>query len=70
MPTKDEDDMIPFYNILKEKLGEDKCAHHRFDDMHHGFSAARANMEDELNRQRVDEALALLVEFFRKHIQA
>ena len=59
---------VPFYNILKANLGEDKCAHHRFDDMHHGFCAARGDLTNDLNRKRVDEALDLLHQFFKKHV--
>jgi dienelactone hydrolase len=70
IPTKDEDDMVPFYNVLKERLGEDKVEHHRFDDIHHGFSAARGDLENELNRKRVDQALELLAHFFKKHVKA
>jgi len=69
MPSKDETDFLPFYNKLKERLGDDKVEHKRFDDMHHGFAAARANLEDELNRKRMDEAINLLHTFFNKHLK-
>jgi len=68
MPSKDEDDMTPFYEIVKKKLGADKAEHHRFDDMHHGFCAARGDLSKEDNRKRVDEALDLLKNFFTKHV--
>jgi hypothetical protein len=38
--------------------------YHYFDDMFHGFCAARGNFEDEHNRKRTNEALTILVEFF------
>ncbi|CAG7820198.1 unnamed protein product [Allacma fusca] len=58
--SQDEDDMIPYYNVLKDRLGEDNCAHHRFDDIHHGFAGARGDLNQELNRRRVDQTLDLV----------
>ena len=54
---------------MKERLGEDCCEHVRFDDMVHGFAAARGDFKDELTRKRVDEVLELLINFFKKHLK-
>ena len=59
---------IPFYEILKKNLGEDKCEHHRFHDMHHGFCGARGDFKDETNVKRVNEVISLLQKFFGKHV--
>jgi hypothetical protein len=42
-----------------------KSVHHRFDDMHHGFAAARGDWADPLNAQRANEALELVTTFFK-----
>ncbi|CAG7731309.1 unnamed protein product [Allacma fusca] len=68
LPTKDEADMTQFYEILQKNLGADKTAHHRFDDMHHGFCGARGDFTDLVNRQRVNEAINLMKDFFRKNV--
>jgi len=68
LPAKDEPDMLPFYETLKKNLGESKCAHRRFDDVHHGFCGARGNFSDELNAKRVNEVIQLLSTFFLEHV--
>jgi dienelactone hydrolase len=68
LPTKDEPDMMPFYEKLQQRLGG-SCKHVRFDDMFHGFAGARGNLEDELNRKRVDEAISLIHEFCSQHVK-
>lgn len=60
---------LPFYETLKNKFGEDKCAHRRFDDRNHGFCGACGNFSDELNQQRVNEVIQLLSKFFLEHVQ-
>jgi len=69
LPSKDEADLIPFYEKVKQRFGEDGSGHVRFDDMQHGFCAARGDMNDENNRKRVDEALALGHNFFDKNLK-
>ncbi|ODM99109.1 putative AIM2 family protein C30D10.14 [Orchesella cincta] len=68
IPTKDEPDMIPLYEIVKKNLGEDKTAHHRLDDVFHGFAGARGDWTDELQNQRVNETISLTHSFFKKHL--
>lgn len=41
MPSKDDPDHAPLKEVLDAKDFGDKCRYHRFDDMHHGFCAAR-----------------------------
>lgn len=59
---------LPFYETLKKNLGENKCAHRRFDDLHHGFCGARGDFADELNGRRVNEVIQLLSSFFLEHV--
>ncbi|KAG0163372.1 hypothetical protein DFQ28_003148 [Apophysomyces sp. BC1034] len=66
LPSKDEPDMTEYMAILKKKPFGAKCKHHRFDDMHHGFAAARGNWSDELNRKRATEAIQLTIDFFNQ----
>lgn len=42
-----------------------KSVHKRFDDMHHGFAAARGDWKDPLNAQRANEALKIVADFFK-----
>jgi len=69
LPTKDDDDMVAFNEKVKARFGEDGSGHHRFEDIHHGFCSARGDLENELNRKRVDEALALTNAFFKRHMK-
>ncbi|OXA56734.1 uncharacterized AIM2 family protein C30D10.14 [Folsomia candida] len=69
LPASGDADMVPFYEKVKARFGEDGSGHHRFVDVPHGFCAARGNMEDELNRKRVDEALTLTHKFFSKQLK-
>jgi len=69
LPSKNEPDMLPFYEILKKNLGESNCAHRRFEDLHHGFCGARGDFSDELNARRVNEVIQLLSSFFLEHVK-
>ncbi|KAJ3082661.1 hypothetical protein HDU99_002004 [Rhizoclosmatium hyalinum] len=42
----------------------------RFDDVHHGFCAARADFSDALNAQRANEAIEEMSHFFKANIKA
>jgi len=69
IPSKNEADMVPLYKIVQERLGEDAAEHFRFDDMTHGYAGGRGDFKDELNKQRVEETIALVSKFFNKHIK-
>jgi len=70
LPAKTDSDMQPFMDILEKSDNESfkKSVHRRFDDMHHGFAAARGNWADPLNAQRANEALEILVAFFKNTV--
>ncbi|ODM97711.1 putative AIM2 family protein C30D10.14 [Orchesella cincta] len=69
LPSANEPDMLPFYEILKQNFG-DNCGHRRFDDMAHGFAGARANFSDPLNVQRVEEVIGILGAFFNRNLNS
>jgi hypothetical protein len=58
---------VPFMDILESTQPEvfKKSVHRRFDDMHHGFAAARGDWNDPLNAQRANEALNIVATFFK-----
>ncbi|KAI8063199.1 Alpha/Beta hydrolase protein [Gongronella butleri] len=64
IPTKDEPDLLPLFKKLESKPFADKCKHIRYDDMHHGFCAARGNWADEENKKRATEAIQETINFF------
>jgi dienelactone hydrolase len=68
LPTKDEPDMLPFYEVLKQKFGNN-TGHRRFDDMFHGFAGARGNFSNPLNVQRVEEVIEILGGFFSRNLR-
>lgn len=68
LPSKDEPDLIPMVNIVKKNVGADKVAHQRFDDMTHGFAAARGNWKNDNERKRAEEALTLVHNFMKKYV--
>jgi len=67
-PSKDEPDMLPFYEILQRKFGNNS-GHRRFDDMFHGFAGARGNFSNPLNVKRVEEVISIMGNFFNRNFQ-
>ena len=61
---------VPLQKRIQERLGADASEHYRFDDMEHGFAAARGDFKDELTRKRVEEVIQHVSKFFNKHIKA
>jgi len=68
MPTQNEPDMLPFYEVLQSKFGNNS-GHRRFDDMVHGFAGARGNFSDPLIQERVNEVITTLGEFFDRNLR-
>lgn len=64
IPSKDEPDMTEYMQVLYKKPFGDKCKHVRFDDVHHGFCAARGDYTNELNAKRANQAIQLTADFF------
>jgi dienelactone hydrolase len=67
IPTKDDFDMTKFFENLKPEIRE-KSEHYRFNDVHHGFAGARANLKDETNVREYNRAIGLISEFFNKRL--
>ncbi|KAI9219600.1 hypothetical protein BC828DRAFT_385780 [Blastocladiella britannica] len=65
LPSKDEGDFSAIEATLKSNAHSKLNVYRKFDDMHHGWCGARADFENELNRQRTHEAVQLSVDFFR-----
>ncbi|KXN67241.1 hypothetical protein CONCODRAFT_43087, partial [Conidiobolus coronatus NRRL 28638] len=67
LPSKDEFDMLPFFANMKKDIKE-KSAHVRFNDSHHGFCAARADLKSETNLRDYNNAIQLISDFFLKRL--
>ncbi|KAE8227665.1 hypothetical protein CF326_g7434 [Tilletia indica] len=72
-PSGDEeqDDIDAFQKAVKENdhagvSGESVFKH--FKGMHHGWAAARADLEKEDNKKAYEEVYGLLADFFNKHL--
>ncbi len=55
---------------LKEASPEayERSEHYRFEDMHHGFCAARGDYSDELQARRANEAIRMVSAFFKRNL--
>jgi len=70
IPTKDDGDYLPFMEAIKKKPFGAKCYHERFDDMHHGFAAARGDWSNPQQAKRVLEAITMIANFFKENVVA
>jgi len=68
VPSKDEADMLPYMGALKEANPAvyAKSEHHRFDDVHHGYCAARGDWTNEVQAKRANETVKLVSEFYKR----
>ena len=64
LPTLDDGDMV-FCKEAADETGH-KVVYNYFGDMHHGFCAARANFDNELNQTRANEAIDIMTNFFNE----
>jgi len=67
LPSKDEADLTPFIDAVKARGVE--ASQEKFDDMHHGWVAARGDWKDPKQQARATEAIQLFVSFFTKHLK-
>jgi len=65
MPSSNQTDMLPFYQELRARFG-DNSGHRRFADMIHGFAGARGNFSDPIIQQNVNEVITTLGAFFAR----
>ncbi|CAG8482109.1 9879_t:CDS:2 [Ambispora gerdemannii] len=68
LPSRDEPDFAPFIESLKKEPFGQKSIHHRFDDMPHGFAAARGDWSVSLTAQRAQEAIQLAANFLKENV--
>ncbi|KAK9470652.1 Alpha/Beta hydrolase protein [Dipodascopsis tothii] len=64
--TKGEDDAV--YSAVAAAFSD--CKYVRFDDMHHGFCAARGDWSVEAQRTRAQEAMTMMSAFFSRVLTA
>ncbi|CAO3673570.1 unnamed protein product [Umbelopsis ramanniana] len=65
----EESDLGAFMDVLYKKPFGDKCKHVHFDDVHHGFAAARGNWDEgTVDCKRATEAIKLTVEYFNANL--
>ncbi|KAJ3054136.1 hypothetical protein HK097_002566 [Rhizophlyctis rosea] len=64
LPSQNESDFKPLLDSLSHLPFASKNVHVRFDDVHHGFAAARANYDDPVNVKRSGEAVQVLKAFY------
>ncbi|KAG5188506.1 Alpha/Beta hydrolase protein [Tribonema minus] len=70
LPSGDDPDTAPLKEVLDKKPFGAACVYHRFEDMHHGFCAARGDWSQPLIAQRASEAVAMLSDFMDKNLKA
>ncbi|KAI9311597.1 dienelactone hydrolase [Dichotomocladium elegans] len=62
--TRSEPDMTDYMELLYKKPFGANCQIHRFDDVEHGFCAARGDWTNETVKKRVNETFQLVITFF------
>ncbi|CAM9404270.1 unnamed protein product [Discosporangium mesarthrocarpum] len=70
MPSKDDPDHLPLKAVLDAKDFGDKCMYKRFDDMHHGFCAARGDWSVPEQAARATECVGMFVNFMKKNMES
>jgi len=66
-PCLDDPDMTPFYEVIREKFGENS-GHRRYNDMCHGFATSMGNFSNPLVFQRVEQTIDILGNFFQRNM--
>lgn len=66
LPSKDDGELLEVKEAAEST--SHKVTYHYFDDMHHGFVAARADFQNENNRKRANEAIDIMVDFFNESL--
>ncbi|CBJ30749.1 conserved unknown protein [Ectocarpus siliculosus] len=68
MPSGEDPDHLPVKEVLDKKPFGDKCQYRRFDDMHHGFCAARGDWANAVQATRAAEAIDAFVKFYTANL--
>lgn len=64
LPSKDDGPMDEIRDAMNAHPFAAQNVYKYFDDMHHGWAAARGDFNDELQRTRALEAIDIMVDFF------
>ncbi|KAI9292212.1 alpha/beta-hydrolase [Neoconidiobolus thromboides FSU 785] len=67
IPTKDESEIIPFFDQIKPSALT-QSEKHEFTQTFHGFAAARGDFTNEENRKLTTDAINITATFFSKHL--
>ncbi|KAJ3279133.1 hypothetical protein HK104_001723 [Borealophlyctis nickersoniae] len=65
LPSHEEPDFGPIMETLKDQPFASKNVHVRFDDMHHGFCAGRADFSNPANAKRAADAVDIFAKFYK-----
>lgn len=65
LPANDDPPADDLMEVLATKPFGAKCVHRRFDDMFHGFCAARGDWTVPEQRERAQEAMNIVTDFFK-----
>lgn len=66
LPSKEDGEMMELKDAAE--TSKHSVTYQYFNDMHHGFCAARADFKDENNRKRANEAIDIMVKFFNESL--
>ncbi|CAM9246966.1 unnamed protein product [Choristocarpus tenellus] len=69
MPSKTDPDHLPIKAILDKKPFGKECAYKRFDNMHHGFCAARGDWSVPEQAARATECIGMIERFMLIHVK-
>ncbi len=71
LPSKDESPEHEEMGriLMKEKDNASQNVYKRFEDMHHGWVAARGDFSNEKNAERATEAITILQAFFKENFE-
>ncbi|KAF8936715.1 hypothetical protein EDD21DRAFT_29601 [Dissophora ornata] len=70
LPTIEDMDMLPLMDIMKEKNLKIESFHHRFGNMHHGWTGCRGDWNIPEQFEAGQQAIHMLAEFAEKAVNA
>ena len=69
LPSKDEPDLEPIKKVLDAKPFGSECVYKRYDNMHHGWCAARGDWTVKEQADAASDAIGVMTEFFQKQLK-
>jgi len=64
----DDASIDPIKEVLDKKPFASKCIYKTYDDMKHGFAAARGDWTDPRNKECIEDVLQISTKFFQQHL--